>query len=90
MAALLSLLRNKHGQKSVKLIQVVLKNIKKQKRKKWQRTKLQLSQETLKLLFYSGSEVQRRHFSGTCKRTEYQKSMLLQTEMYVTMRIDLV
>jgi len=53
VAALLSLLINKHGQKgdrhltSVELIQVVLKDVKKQKRKKWEK-KLQPSQETFK------------------------------------------
>jgi len=35
---------------------------------------LQLSQETFKLLFYSGSEVQRIHFCGTCKRTENRRT----------------
>jgi len=59
---------------SVELIQVVIKNIKKHKRQKWERMKLQLSQETFKLLFYSGSEVQRRHFCGTCKRSENRKT----------------
>ena len=74
MAALLSLLINKHGQKqwivpftSVELIKVVLKNIIKQNRQNWETKKLQLSQETFRLLFYSGSEVQRRHFCGVCK-----------------------
>jgi len=70
MAALLSLLFSKHGQKCVELIQMVLRNIKKQKRQKWERKMLQLSQETFKLLFYSGNDVQRRHFCGTSKRTE--------------------
>jgi len=77
MAALLSLLLNKHGHKkgivpftSVELIQVVLKNIITQNRQKWETKKLQLCQETFRLLFYSGSEVQRRHFYGACKGTE--------------------
>jgi len=77
MAVLLSLLINKRGQKkgivpftSVELIHVVLKNIKTQMRQKWERKNLQLSQETFKWLFYSDSEVQRRHFCGTCKMTE--------------------
>jgi len=56
----------------VELIQVVLKNIDKQKRQKWE--KLQLSQETSKWLFYSGSEIQRRHFCGTCKSTENRRT----------------
>jgi len=55
----MSLLTNKHGQKkgdrplfsSVELFQVVLKNIKKQKKQKWERKKLQISHETFKLLF---------------------------------------
>jgi len=87
MAALMILLINKHGQESVDLIQVVLNNIifnlfvydevhskKKQKRQKWERKKLQLSQETFKLLFYTGSEVQRRFFCRTCKRTENRRT----------------
>jgi len=52
------------------VIQVVLKDVKRQKRQKWDRKKLQPSQETFKWLFYSGSGVQRRHFCGTCKKTE--------------------
>jgi len=36
--------------------------------------KLQLSQETFKWLFYSGSEVQRRHFCVTFKRTENRRT----------------
>jgi len=35
---------------------------------------LQLSQETFKLLFYGGSEVQRRHYCGICKRTENRRT----------------
>jgi len=31
---------------------------------------LQLRQETFRLLFFSGSEIQRRHFCGACKGTE--------------------
>jgi len=34
---------------------------------------LQLTQETFKLLFYSGSEVQRRHFCGTHKRQKIEE-----------------
>jgi len=63
---------------SVELIQVVLKDVK-SKRQKGERNKLQLSRETFKLLFYSGSEVQRRHFCGTCKRTEYIEEHDVQT-----------
>jgi len=58
MAALLSLLINKHGQKKrdchpykCRAYPSDLKNVKKQKRQKWERTKLQPSQETFKLLF---------------------------------------
>jgi len=36
--------------------------------------KLQLGQETFNLVFYNGSEVQRRHFCGTCKRTENRET----------------
>jgi len=46
---------------------------KKQKRQKRERKKLQLSQEKSKLPFYSGSEVQRRHFCGACRRTEIEE-----------------
>ena len=53
---------------------MVLKNIKKEKSKKGERKKLQLSQETFKLLFCSGSEIQRRHFWGTGKRTEHRRT----------------
>ena len=60
---------------SVELFQVVLKYIQKQ-RQKWERKKLQLSQETFKLLFYSGREVQRRHFCGTCKRIEIEEHVV--------------
>jgi len=73
VAALLSLLIHRHGQKgivvltSVELIHVVLKDVKNQKSQKWERKKLQAGEETFKLLFYSGSEVQRRHFCGTSK-----------------------
>jgi len=55
--------------RSVELIQVVLKTLK-SKRGKNERKKLQLSQETFKLLFYSGSEIQRSYFCGTCNKTE--------------------
>jgi len=58
----------------VELIQVDLVNVKKQKRQKGERKKLQLSQETFNLLFYSGSEVKRRHFCGTCKRSENRRT----------------
>jgi len=34
---------------------------------------LQLSQETFELLFYSGSEIRRRHFCGTCRRAECRR-----------------
>jgi len=54
----------------VNLIHVVRKSVRKQKRQKWERKKLQLSLETFTWLFYSGSEVQRRHFCGTWKRTK--------------------
>jgi len=77
VAALLSLLINKHGQKkrdrSLYKCRAYPSGSNKhwnQKRQKWERKKLQLSQETFKLLFYSGSEDQRRHFCRTCKRTE--------------------
>jgi len=44
------------------------------KRKKAKEEKLteelQVSQEAFKLLFYSSSEVQRRHFCGTCTRAQ--------------------
>jgi len=51
-----------------------LKRCKKQKRQKQEKKKLQPSQETLKWLFCCGSEDQRRHFCGTCKRTENQRT----------------
>ena len=54
----------------VEFMQVVVKDVKKQKRQKWERNKLQPRQETFKWVFYSGSEVKRKHFCGTCKRTE--------------------
>jgi len=50
---------------SVEFIQVVIKNIKKQKRQKWERMKLQLSQETFKLPFYSGREVHLKVMLGS-------------------------
>jgi len=59
---------------SVELIQVVLKDIKNQKRQKRERKKSQLSQETFKWLFYNGSDIQRRHFCGTCERTENRRT----------------
>ena len=37
---------------------------------------MQQSQEAFKLLFYSGSEVQRTHFCGTCERTENRKHVV--------------
>jgi len=59
---------------SVELIQVILKSIKKRKRQKWERKKLQLSQEAFKSLFHSGSEDQWRHLYGTCKRIENRRA----------------
>jgi len=35
---------------------------------------LQLGRETLKLLIYSDSEIQRRHFCGTFKRIENRRT----------------
>ena len=35
---------------------------------------MQLSQETIKFIFYSVSEVQRKHFCGTYKRTENRRT----------------
>ena len=37
---------------------------------------MQLRQETFKLLFYSSSEVQRRHFCGTCKRQKVEEHVV--------------
>jgi len=76
----LSLLTNLHGQKGDRYLNKCRadpsgsERHKKSKRQKWERKKLQLSQETFKWLFYSDSEVQRRHFCGTCKRTEKRKT----------------
>jgi len=80
MAALLRLLMNKHGQieggsslYKCRAYPSGFKNCKKAKEAKM-REKLQLFQETLKLLFCSGSVVQRRHFCRTCKRTEDRRT----------------
>jgi len=76
----MSLSINKHGQKGIviltciELIEVVLTDVKNLTRQKWERKKLQPSQETFKWQFYSGSEVQRGYFCGTCKRTENRRT----------------
>ena len=80
MAALLSLIINKHGQKKDRHLNKARayprgsERGKKQKRQKCEMKKLQPSQETFNLLFYSGSEVQRRHICGTCKTTENRRT----------------
>jgi len=61
---------------SAEFIQVVLKDLIKQKMQKWERKKLQPNQESFRLLVYSGSEIQQRHFCRTCKRTENRRTYL--------------
>jgi len=50
---------------------------------------LQRSQEIVKLLFYSVSEVQRRHFSGTFRGQKIEEHVVTDWDD-VTLRIDLV
>jgi len=66
---------------SEELIQVVQQNIKKQNRQKLERKKLQLTQETFKLPFYSGSEVPRRHFCGICKGQKIEEHVVTDVDV---------
>jgi len=50
-------------------------------RQKLERKKLQPSQQTFKWQFYSGSEVQRRHFCGTCKRQKIEEHVVTDLDL---------